>query len=142
MRRHGCPGALAPIAWYGGNSGVDYHLSEAEDSTKGWWEGKQKQFDHQRAGTRKVKGKQANPWGLYDMLGNVWEWVEDPWHPNYEGAPDDGKIWQAAEAGGPKVLRGGSWFSNAGSCRSASRVHNGPDYRSGYISFRCARVQS
>jgi formylglycine-generating enzyme required for sulfatase activity len=134
--------ALHPIAWYGGNSGVDYDLPEAEDSTQGWWKGKQKQFDHQRAGTRKVKGKQPNPWGLYDMLGNVWEWVEDPWHPNYYGAPDDGTVWVEADAGGTKVVRGGSWFNLAGRCRCAYRHSSVPDLQSSIIGFRCARVQA
>jgi formylglycine-generating enzyme required for sulfatase activity len=54
--------ALDPIAWYGGNSGVDFDLAEGEDSTTGWWKGKDKQYPHERAGTRKVKGKQQNPW--------------------------------------------------------------------------------
>jgi formylglycine-generating enzyme required for sulfatase activity len=133
---------LDPIAWYGGNSGLDYDLSEAEDTTKGWWEGKRKQYDDKRAGTRKVKGKLPNPWGLYDMLGNVWEWVEDPWHSNYEGAPIDGKVWAEAEAGAGRVLRGGSWYNDARYCRSACRSYSQPDYQYGLIGFRCARVQA
>ncbi|MFZ4699460.1 MAG: SUMF1/EgtB/PvdO family nonheme iron enzyme [Candidatus Methylumidiphilus sp.] len=149
---------LDPIAWYGGNSGVDYDLPEAEDTTTGWWEGKQKQYDHQRAGTRKVKGKLPNPWGVYDMLGNVFEWVEDPWHSNYDDAPIDGKVWNSdgnplppgegrvraneTSAGAARVVRGGSWDYDAGGCRSAYRYSIRPDVQDGSTGFRCARVQS
>ena len=134
--------ALDPIAWYGGNSGFNYDLDEWEDSTQGWWRDKRKQYDHRRAGTRKVKGKQANPWGLYDMLGNVWEWVADPWHENYEGAPADGGVWASEDAGAARVVRGGAWVSDAGVCRSAYRLSLPPDVRGVSLGFRCARVQA
>ncbi len=134
--------ALDPIAWYGGNSGLDYDLAEGVDSTQGWWEGKQKQYDHKRAGTRKVKGKQPNPWGLYDMLGNVWEWVQDPRHENYKSASVDGSVWESEEAGAMRVVRGGSWYSVARGCRAAFRYGVEPNDSSDYLGFRCARVQS
>jgi len=133
--------ALDPIAWYGGNSGVDFDLSEGEDTTTGWWEGKDKQYPHKHAGTRKVKSKQPNVWGLYDMLGNVWEWVQDGWHDSYEGAPMDGAAWDSTEAGADRVVRGGSWNYDARLCRCASRIRVAPDLRNYDLGFRCARAQ-
>ena len=130
--------ALHDIAWYGGNSGVGFDLPEGHDSSD--W--KEMQYPNPKSGTREVGQKQPNPWGLYDMLGNVWEWVEDPWHPNYELAPNDGSLWQSAEAGAGRVLRGGSWNDFARVCRSASRLYGPPDDRDGVIGFRCARVQA
>ncbi len=134
--------ALDSIAWYGGNSGVDFDLAEDEDSTQGWWEGKQKQYDHKRAGTRKVKGKQPNPWGLYDMLGNVYEWVQDAWHENYAAAPVGGSVWESGEAGARRVIRGGSWFLKARFCRSACRLRHHAGRRDADLGFRPAQVQS
>jgi len=130
--------ALDPIAWYGGNSGVEFDLSNGYDSSD--W--KEKQYPHTKTGTRPVKLKQANPWGLYDMLGNVWEWTQDHWHANYEGAPTDGSAWEDAEAGAYRVLRGGSWYSSARDVRSAVRHAIPPDLRDDFTGFRCARVRS
>ena len=63
----------------------------------------------------------ANAFGLYDMHGNVWEWVEDCWHDNYKGAPTDGRAWKTGCYRKYAVLRGGSWNDNPGALRSAIR---------------------
>lgn len=129
--------ALNEIAWYGGNSGFNFDLEDGVDSS-GWSE---KQYPHERAGTRKVAQKAANPWGLYDMLGNVWEWTEDEWHDSYKGAPTNG----SARVGGraaERVVRGGSWDGDARLVRAAYRSRLAPDYRDDGVGFRCARVQA
>ena len=56
----------------------------------------------------------ANGFGLHDMHGNVWEWCQDHWHDNYEGAPVEGNAWVSSEEGKYRVLRGGSWFNLPG----------------------------
>ena len=65
----------------------------------------------------------ANAWGLHDMHGNVWEWVEDCWHENYAGAPRDGSAWTSGGSCGRRVLRGGSWRILPAFLRSAYRVY-------------------
>ncbi|MGF1493302.1 MAG: SUMF1/EgtB/PvdO family nonheme iron enzyme [Microcoleaceae cyanobacterium] len=76
-----------------------------------------------------------NPFGLYDVHGNVWEWCDDDWHNNYQNAPTDGSAW-SSEQGSDKVRRGGAWVYVSRYCRSAFRLF----YRSGdryyYIGFR------
>jgi formylglycine-generating enzyme required for sulfatase activity len=67
----------------------------------------------------------ANNFGLYDMHGNVWEWCQDHWHSNYEGAPTDGSAWLSnKEDSNRKLLRGGSWNVDPGNCRSAFRYYS------------------
>jgi formylglycine-generating enzyme required for sulfatase activity len=64
----------------------------------------------------------ANPWGLHEVHGNVWEWVEDVWHDNYSGAPTDGSAWTAGGYSHLRALRGGSWYSIPDWVRSAMRL--------------------
>ncbi len=95
-----CPN-LDELAWYYANSGNTTHP---------------------------VGQKLPNAWGLYDMLGNVWEWCEDVWHDNYQGAPADGSAWTGEGAG--RVARGGGWANRARSCRCGLRFGWGPGSRS------------
>ena len=88
--------------------------------------------------THSVGTKKPNDWGLYDMHGNVWEWVEDDYHDNYDGASADGRAWIDKPRGQRRVMRGGSWSSVAGNCRSATRWIS-PGTRTTLIGFRLAR---
>ena len=80
----------------------------------------------------------ANAYGLNDMLGNVWEWVEDSYHKNYQGAPVDGSAWQ--DKGKKRVLRGGSWYDAPQFVRAAGRDKAVPASRYDNIGFRVARL--
>ncbi|MBE5227739.1 MAG: SUMF1/EgtB/PvdO family nonheme iron enzyme [Microcystis aeruginosa PMC 728.11] len=71
--------------------------------------------------THPVGQKKPNAWGLYDMIGNVWEWCEDNWHDNYIGAPTDGSAWIKNGNDNRSLLRGGSWGDYPNNCRSAFR---------------------
>ncbi len=79
-----------------------------------------------------------NAFGLYDMHGNVFEWCQDHWHENYNnGAPRDGRAWlNDNDNQSPRLLRGGSWFSNPEYCRCAYRYLNNPGIRIYVIGFR------
>ena len=82
----------------------------------------------------------ANAWGLHDMHGNVWEWVQDCWNDSYDGAPSDGSAWESGDCG-RRVIRGGSWSSNSRLLRSATRSWLGRAYRNINIGFRLAQDQ-
>jgi formylglycine-generating enzyme required for sulfatase activity len=77
-----------------------------------------------------------NYFGIYDTAGNVWEWVADPYHDSYKGAPTDGSVWD--EGGENRVLRGGSSFNLPKNCRAADRYHLPEDTRIYEIGFRVA----
>jgi formylglycine-generating enzyme required for sulfatase activity len=79
-----------------------------------------------------------NAFGLYDMLGNVFEWVEDCYHGNYVGAPIDGSAWVQGDCK-TRVVRGGAWNSPPVLLRSANRDGSAADSRTAYIGFRVAR---
>jgi formylglycine-generating enzyme required for sulfatase activity len=105
-----------------------------------------------RRQTTPVQQCYANAWGLHDMHGNVWEWCLDHWHDSYEGAPADGSAWLNTIEPNKKstskkrnysdteeenrLLRGGSWNSYPGDCRSANRNHLQPDVADLDVGFR------
>lgn len=82
--------------------------------------------------THEAGARTPNAWGLHDMAGNVWEWCEDVYCPGYGAAAGT-----SGEA--RRVLRGGSWDSNAGSCRCAARNCDNSRYSAGYVGFRVVR---
>jgi formylglycine-generating enzyme required for sulfatase activity len=89
--------------------------------------------------TTEVGSYPPNPWGLYDMHGNLWEWCEDCWNPSYEGAPDDSGAWTSGDCS-RRVLRGGSWSSDPEVLRSADRGGDVPVNCSDIAGFRVART--
>jgi formylglycine-generating enzyme required for sulfatase activity len=99
-----------------------------------WFDGNSDQRTHA------VGRKQPNAFGLYDMSGNVWEWVQDNDHGNYQGAPLDGKAWESKDKSVGRVLRGGSWLNYARNSRPAFRNINSPTNRDYSVGFRLART--
>jgi formylglycine-generating enzyme required for sulfatase activity len=83
-----------------------------------------------------------NAFGLHDMHGNVWEWVEDCYHDNYSGAPTDGAPWTEGADCSRRVVRGGSWDDGPQNLRSANRLRLVADSRFNYLGFRVGRTLS
>lgn len=120
---------LGKMAWYAGNSGVPFR----DGVTSSSW--KEKELDHQRAGIHPVGQKLPNPWGVYDMLGNAWEWVGG-WHAvKLSGGADP----QGPSSGKKRSIRGGGWGNDARLCRSAVRDGRLPIENNFSIGFRMAR---
>lgn len=91
-----------------------------------------------REKTIEVGSFKANAFGLHDMAGNVWEWVQDCYNHSYAGAPGDGKAWTGGECKS-RVLRGGSWNYFPYFLRAAVRIKNAPVNRGNFFGFRVAR---
>jgi formylglycine-generating enzyme required for sulfatase activity len=152
--------AKAYVAWLTLKTGKTYRLlSEAEreyvtragTTTTFWWgssiatseanyNGSANHGNGEyRRGTVAVDSFQANPWGLYQVHGNVYEWVEDCWHENYQGAPADGSAWVSGDCT-RRGLRGGSWLEDARALAAAARARNGAGNRYDIDGFRVART--
>ena len=123
---------LDAIAWYGGNSFVNY--AGAQDAT-GW---KETQYRLATAGTLPVGGKRPNAWGLHDMMGSVVEWCQDYFAADYPVIP--GTDPQGPASGTSRVSRGGSWHYNAIHVRAARRISYAPTTRVFVLGFRIMRV--
>jgi formylglycine-generating enzyme required for sulfatase activity len=89
--------------------------------------------------TSPVRSFAPNPWGLYQVHGNVYDWVEDCWNANYDGAPSDGSAWISGDCSG-HVLRGGAFSRKPTASRSAARIWFGSPNRMVYMSVRVART--
>jgi len=95
-------------------------------------------WDNSGKRTHSVGEKKPNSWGLYDMHGNVWEWLQDRYGDYPSGAVTDPT---GPSSGSNRVNRGGSWGNDAGNCRSANRVRNEPGNRDNNLGFRLSRAQ-
>ena len=90
-------------------------------------------------GTHVVAEKLPNAYGLFDMHGNVWEWCEDAFTDNYQGAPSDGSACTNGTRANCRTIRGGSWRDPATACRSSVRDGVPPSVLGGHLGFRPAR---
>lgn len=144
------------VAWLSAETGTAYRLpSESEweyaaragsDTAYGWGNeigsgrancaGCGDEWSHQTAPAGSFP---PNSWGLRDMHGNVWEWVEDCWHRSHDGASPDGAA-RPSDDCSRHALRGGSWDVGRAFVRSASRFGHGSGIRVGYLGFRVART--
>jgi formylglycine-generating enzyme required for sulfatase activity len=131
--------AVAYTKWLSHQTGQPYRLpTEAEweyaaragTETDYWWgheigtnqanaEGSGSQWSGQQ--TAPVGSFVSNPFGIYDTVGNIWEWCADNWHKNYKGAPSDGSAWESGGEVYTRVLRGGSWSFSPINCSAALR---------------------
>ncbi len=157
--------AKAYTVWLTGKTGKTYRLlteaqweyvARAGSTTPFWWgisaSTNQANYDDSftsmgdkggyRGKTVPVDSFKANPWGLYNVHGNVWEWVEDHFHKSYRGAPTDGQAWVVTSNNkiATRVMRGGSWLNPSKHVRSAVRNLIYRNFRANNIGFRVARI--
>ena len=145
------------VQWLSGRTKKGYRLpSESEweyvaragtDAQYGWddviganranCDGCGSQWDNGR--TAPAGSFRANAWGLYDMHGNVWEWVEDCWNGGYEGSPVDGSAWLGGDCA-QRVLRGGSWNNGPLLLRAANRYRQATGNYGSHVGFRVVRT--
>ena len=150
--------------WLSQKTGRDYRLlseaereyvTRAEKTTPFWWGAtlspQQANYNANVTHAGSVRGEYRgktmpaesfapNPWGLYNLNGNIWEWVEDCWHLNYNGAPADGSVWKSScSESQTMVVRGGSWLDTPQLLRTAVRYPKPSGTRSYNLGFRIAR---
>jgi len=92
-----------------------------------------------RGHTVPVDSFAPNPWGLYQVHGNLYDWTEDCWNDSYNGAPADGSAWTSGDCT-YRVIRGGSWDYNPEYLRSAARLGYKTDTRADWLGFRVGRT--
>ncbi|WP_295429583.1 SUMF1/EgtB/PvdO family nonheme iron enzyme [uncultured Thiodictyon sp.] len=80
-----------------------------------------------------------NPFGLYDTVGNVYEWVQDCWHDSYYGAPSDGSGWNSPCRYSNQIFRGGTWHYGGSTARASARSGDVPASKSPYVGLRLAQ---
>lgn len=112
--------------WWGDDAGVNRTVC---DDCGSEWDGKS---------TAPVGRFPANPFGLSDMLGQVFEWTQDCWNPGYAGAPADGSPWMTGDCT-QHPARGGSWNLDARISRAGQRGRDGSDYEGNMVGFRVVR---
>ena len=115
-----------------GNQALKYSGSNDRDSV-GW------SSDNSGDSTHEVRMRMMNGFGLYDMSGNVWEWVEDFYHDSYDGAPNNGTAWLDMSQSTNRVRRGGAWRLDPTNCRTANRASSAPGSKDAAFGFRLAR---
>ena len=124
-------------AWYWGSTTEDQcrNANGADASTEFPW---RIECTDGYAKTSLVGSYRPNAFGLHDVLGNAWEWVQDCFNWSYVGAPVDGSAWEEGDCGS-RVLRGASWASTSKYLRAAHRGGERASFRSDYTGFRVAR---
>ena len=117
-------------------SATTYYWGDAVGKGNANCDGCGGKWDNQQ--TSPVASFKPNAFGLYDMAGNVWNWVQDCYHADYNGAPTDGSAWISGDCS-RRVNRGGSWYSYSRPLRSAARVRGFPGNRDYGLGFRIGR---
>ena len=124
--------------WYWGDSTDEQcaYANGADETTDLPWRA---QCNDGHAQTALVGVLQPNAFGLHDVLGNAWEWVQDCFNWSYEGAPADGSAWEEGDCTA-RAMRGASWASTPTYLRAAHRAGQHAGFRSDYVGFRVVRT--
>ena len=136
---YACRAGTTTINWWGDRMDAASRVANLADRTAhtlwGWDFALQEASDGY-AVAAPVGHFLPNPFGLHDMIGNVWEWCEDIWRDNYDGAPSDGSAWIKATKQGLRVVRGASWHNYPKGCQSAFRGRGPRHYHGSHTGFR------